>query len=80
MDGEFQPEWNTLFDSVDRHKMIFFCTPNNPVERFLNISEVASRLMGLSVDEAYIDLLICHRLLFYRRFAGMLSCYKLIKA
>ena len=77
LDGEFQPEWNTLFDSVDRFtKMIFFCTPNNPV------GNVSGRwrlvLMGLSWwTRRILILLICHRLLFCRRFAGMLSCCKL---
>ena len=57
---EFQPEWNTLFDSVDRFtKMIFFCTPNNPVGNVIpleRIREVASRFDGIVVvDEAYID-------------------------
>ena len=60
LDGEFQPEWNTLFDSVDRFtKMIFFCTPNNPVGNVIpleRIREVASRFDGIVVvDEAYID-------------------------
>ena len=49
LDGEFQPEWNTLFDSVDR---------------FTKMRRI-------------LILLICHRLLFCRRFAGMLSCCKL---
>ena len=60
LDGEFQPEWNTLFDSVDRFtKMIFFCTPNNPVGNVIpleRIREVASHFDGIVVvDEAYID-------------------------
>ena len=60
LDGESQPEWNTLFDSVDRFtKMIFFCTPNNPVGNVIpleRIREVASRFDGIIVvDEAYID-------------------------
>ena len=60
LDGEFLPEWNTLFDSVDRFtKMIFFCTPNNPVGNVIpleRIREVASRFDGIVVvDEAYID-------------------------
>ncbi|MEI3421875.1 MAG: aminotransferase class I/II-fold pyridoxal phosphate-dependent enzyme [Butyricimonas faecihominis] len=60
LDGEFQPEWNTLFDSVDRFtKMIFFCTPNNPVGNVIpleRIREAASRFDGIVVvDEAYID-------------------------
>lgn len=60
LDGRFQPEWNTLFDSVDRFtKMIFFCTPNNPVGNVVSlerIREVASRFDGIVVvDEAYID-------------------------
>ena len=60
LDWEFQPEWNTLFDSVDRFtKMIFFCTPNNPVGNVIpleRIREVASRFDGIVVvDEAYID-------------------------
>lgn len=49
-----------LFDSVDRFtKMIFFCTPNNPVGNVIpleRIREVASRFDGIVVvDEAYID-------------------------
>ena len=60
LDGEFQPEWSTLFDSVDRFtKMIFFCTPNNPVGNVIpleRIREVASHFDGIVVvDEAYID-------------------------
>ena len=60
MDEEFQPGWNMLLDSVDQFtKMIFFCTPNNPVGNVIpleRIREVASRFDGIIVvDEAYID-------------------------
>jgi len=60
LDEEFQPGWNMLLDSVDQFtKMIFFCTPNNPVGNVIpleRIREVASRFDGIVVvDEAYID-------------------------
>ena len=60
LDEEFQPGWNMLLDSVDQFtKMIFFCTPNNPVGNVIpleRIREVASRFDGIIVvDEAYID-------------------------
>ena len=60
LDEEFQPGWNTLFDSVDQFtKIIFFCTPNNPVGNVVpleRIREVALRFDGIVVvDEAYID-------------------------
>ena len=60
LDEEFQPGWNMLLDSVDQFtKMIFFCTPNNPVGNVIpleRIREVAFRFDGIIVvDEAYID-------------------------
>ena len=56
----FEPEWETLFDNVDSFtKLIFFCTPNNPVGNSLpleKISGVAKHFNGfVIVDEAYID-------------------------
>lgn len=60
LDEEFMPGWDTLFDRVDRYtKMIFFCTPNNPVGNVIpleRIERVAARFDGVVVvDEAYID-------------------------
>ena len=60
LDEGLMPGWNTLFDSVDQFtKIIFFCTPNNPVGNVIpldRIREVASRFDGIVVvDEAYID-------------------------
>lgn len=60
LDEEFMPWWDMLFDRVDQYtKMIFFCTPNNPVGNVIpleRIEWVAARFDGLVVvDEAYID-------------------------
>lgn len=60
LDDDFMPEWEGLFERVDeRTKIIFFCTPNNPVGNVLpleNIRRVALNFNGLVVvDEAYID-------------------------
>lgn len=60
LDDSFMPEWEGLWGRVDeRTKIIFFCTPNNPVGNVLpleKIREVALRFAGLVVvDEAYID-------------------------
>lgn len=60
LDEEFMPGWDALFDRVDQYtKMIFFCTPNNPVGNVIpleRIERVAARFDGVVVvDEAYID-------------------------
>lgn len=60
LDDDFMPEWEGLWGRVDeRTKIIFFCTPNNPVGNVLpleKIREVALRFGGVVVvDEAYID-------------------------
>ena len=60
LDDDFMPEWERIFERVDeRTKIIFFCTPNNPVGNVIPLDEirrVASRFDGLVVvDEAYID-------------------------
>ena len=54
LDGEFQPEWNTLFDSVDRFtKMILFCTPNNPVG---NVIQEWKRVTGVLRDLSWLEI------------------------
>lgn len=60
LDADFMPEWDRLPLFVDtRTKLIFFCTPNNPVGQVLpleGIRQVARWFEGLVVvDEAYID-------------------------
>lgn len=60
LDEGFMPGWDTLFDHVDQcTKMIFFCTPNNPVGNVIpleRIERVAARFDGVVVvDEAYVD-------------------------
>ena len=60
LDDSFMPEWERIFERVDeRTKIIFFCTPNNPVGNVIPLDEirrVALRFDGLVVvDEAYID-------------------------
>ena len=60
LDDDFMPEWERIFERVDeRTKIIFFCTPNNPVGNVIpldGIRRVALRFDGLVVvDEAYID-------------------------
>ena len=41
LDEEFQPGWNMLLDSVDQFtKMIFFCTPNNPVGNVIPLERI----------------------------------------
>ncbi|MBC5621809.1 histidinol-phosphate transaminase [Butyricimonas sp. NSJ-56] len=60
LDDDFMPEWEGIFERVDeRTRIIFFCTPNNPVGNVIPLDEirrVASRFDGLVVvDEAYID-------------------------
>lgn len=60
LDADFMPEWDRLPSFVDVHtKLIFFCTPNNPVGNVLpleRIRQVARWFEGLVVvDEAYID-------------------------
>jgi histidinol-phosphate aminotransferase len=60
LNAGFMPEWDRLFERVDEHtRLIFFCTPNNPVGNCLplaNLAAVAERFKGLViVDEAYLD-------------------------
>jgi histidinol-phosphate aminotransferase len=60
LDAGFMPEWDRLFEQVNEcTRLIFFCTPNNPVGNCLplaRLAEVAGCFTGLVVvDEAYLD-------------------------
>lgn len=60
LDENFLPDWTKLQERVDdRTRLIFCCTPNNPVGNLIPVEEIvawAARFDGLVVvDEAYID-------------------------
>ena len=41
LDDDFMPEWERIFERVDeRTKIIFFCTPNNPVGNVIPLDEI----------------------------------------
>lgn len=60
MDSQMMPVWEEIPDHIDdSSRLIFFCSPNNPVGNLLpleRIVEFARNFNGLLVvDEAYID-------------------------